>query len=407
MGAESERLPYPIDLRQGCRTPRRSSALTMSAGLGTAFIYSPRFLDFDYGPGHPLRNERLGLTYDLIRACELLSLPSIRTVEPEPATDDELLVFLRPGYLEVLKAADVGRATAEAYQYGLGTPDNPILPGIFRWSALVAGASLHAMRMVESGEVKTAFNISGGLHHAGPGRASGFCYINDAALVVADLCRRGHRVAYVDIDAHHGDGVLGAFYGTDQVLTLSIHESGATLFPGTGFAGELGEGKGEGYSVNIPLPSSADDEIFLWCFDEVIPPVVDAFRPDILVTQLGIDAHRTDPLSHIGISLGAFVRVVRRLKDCCGRWIALGGGGYDLRNVARAWTAAWAIMNECELPALLPKSFLARHQAIEWNGTAFVDTPAIIKGKAKARAWEEVRESVAYLKRSVFSRHDR
>lgn len=193
-------------------------------------------------------------------------------------------------------------------------------------------------------------------------------------------------MAYVDIDAHHGDGVQWAFYDTDQVLTISIHEGGNTLFPGTGFVGELGEGKGEGYSVNIPLPPFADDELFLWCFNEVVPSLVDAFQPDILITQLGIDAHRTDPLSHIGISLGAFVQAVRRLKDLCDRWVALGGGGYDLRNVARAWTAAWAVMNDRELPASLPQSFLTRHKGIEWNGTAFIDAPATIEGTAKARA---------------------
>lgn len=371
----------------------------------TAFIYSPRYLEFDYGPEHPLRNQRLALTYDLIHACELLPLPSARCVEPEPATDDELLLFLQPDYLKVLKLADVGQTPAVALQYGLGTPDNPILPGIYRWSALVAGASLLAMRLVESGEVSRAFNISGGLHHAGPGRASGFCYINDAALIIADLCRRGHRVAYVDIDVHHGDGVQWAFYDTDQVLTLSIHESGSTLFPGTGFVNELGEGKGEGYSVNVPLPPAADDEIFLWGFHEVIPPLVEAFRPDILVTQLGIDSHKTDPLSHVGISLGAFVRVVRRLKELCGRWVALGGGGYDLRNVPRAWTAAWAVMNDRELPVSLPLSFLARHKEIGFGDSGFMDAPAIIDGSTKARAWEVVREEVGCLKRLVFPRH--
>jgi acetoin utilization protein AcuC len=290
-------------------------------------------------------------------------------------------------------------------RYGLGTPDNPILPGIYRWSALVAGASLLAMRLVESGEVSRAFNISGGLHHAGPGWASGFCYINDAALIIAHLCRLGRRVAYVDIDVHHGDGVQWAFYDTDQVLTLSIHESGSTLFPGTGFVHEIGKGKGEGYSVNVPLPPAADDEIFLWGFNEVIPPLVEAFQPDILVTQLGIDSHRTDPLSHVGISLGAFAYMVRRLRDLCGRWVALGGGGYDLRNVPRAWAAAWAIMNDREAPALLPESFLARHQELGFSGAAFMDPPAIVDGSAKARAWEAVREEVERLKRLVFPRH--
>ncbi len=377
----------------------------MSSEPATAFIYSPRYLEFDYGPGHPLRNERLALTYDLISSCGLLALPSARCLEPEPATDDELLIFLRPDYLKILKAVDAGQTPAAALHYGLGTPDNPILPGIFRWSALVAGASLLAMRLVESGEASRAFNIAGGLHHAGPGKASGFCYINDAALLIADLCRRGHRVAYVDIDVHHGDGVQWAFYDTDQVLTLSIHETGSTLFPGTGFVNELGEGKGEGYSVNVPLPPSADDEIFLWGFNEVIPPLVKAFQPDILVTQLGIDSHQTDPLSHVGISLTAFVEMVRRLKELCGRWVALGGGGYDLRNVPRAWAAAWAIMNDREPPALLPESFLVRHKEVGFTDAAFMDAPAVTNGSTKARAWEEVREEVGRLKRLVFPRH--
>jgi acetoin utilization protein AcuC len=377
----------------------------MSSEPATAFIYTPRYLEFDYGPGHPLRTRRLELTYDLINASGLLALPSARCLEPEPATDDELLLFVQPDYLRVLKEADSGQTSVAAFRYGLGTGDNPVVPGIYRWSALVAGASLLAARLVESGEVCRAFNVSGGLHHAGPGRASGFCYINDAALIIADLCRRGHRVAYVDIDVHHGDGVQWAFYDTDQVLTVSIHESGATLFPGTGFVRELGEGKGEGYSVNIPLPSGADDEIFLWGFNEVIPPVVEAFRPDLLVTQLGIDAHRTDPLSHVGISIGAFAQAVRRLKRLCGRWIALGGGGYDLANVPRAWAAAWAIMNDREPPPALPESFLARHREIGFGDGAFMDQPAVIEGPAKVQAWKAMRSEVECLRRTIFPRH--
>ena len=377
----------------------------MSLEPATAFIYTPRYLEFDYGPGHPLRNRRLELTYDLISASGLLALPSARCLAPEPATDEELLLFVQPDYLTMLKAADAGQASATAFRYGLGTGDNPVVPGIYRWSALVAGASLLATRLVESGEVGRAFNISGGLHHAGPAKASGFCYINDAALIIADLCRRGHRVAYVDIDVHHGDGVQWAFYDTDQVLTLSIHESGSTLFPGTGFVHELGEGKGEGYSVNVPLPSTADDEIFLWGFNEVIPPLVEAFRPDILVTQLGIDTHRTDPLSHVGISLTAFAQAVRSLKGLCRRWVALGGGGYDLTNVPRAWTAAWAIMNDREPPPALPELFLARHRGIGFSDGAFLDGPAIIDGPTKGHAWKAVRSEVERLKRMVFPRH--
>lgn len=371
----------------------------------TALIYTPRYLEFDYGPGHPLRNERLRLTYDLIRACQLLPLPSARCVEPEPATDEELLRFLTPEYLNVLKAADAGRVPAGALAYGLGTGDCPVMPGIFRWSALVAGGSLLAMRLVASGEVERAFNFAGGLHHGGPSRASGFCYINDAALIIADLCRTGHRVAYVDLDVHHGDGVQWAFYDTDQVLTISIHESGETLFPGTGAVGEVGQGKGTGYSVNVPLPAGAGDEAFLFAFEEVVPPLVTAFGPDLLVTQLGIDAHLTDPLSHVGISLAGYARAVRRLKGLCRRWVALGGGGYDVVTVARAWTAVWAIMNELEPPASIPETYLGRYGALGFRDGAFMDDRAPGEQPGNAQALQVVQQTVARLKRSVFGRH--
>src|SRR3990170_7368552 len=333
----------------------------MSLEPATAFIYTPRYLEFDYGPGHPLRNRRLELTYDLISACGLLALPSARCLAPEPATDDDLLLFVQPDYLTMLKAADAGQASATAFRYGLGAGDNPIVPGIYRWSALVAGPSPLATRLVESGEVGRAFNISGGLHHAGPAKASGFCYINDAALIIADLCRRGHRVAYVDIDVHHGDGVQWAFYDTDRALTISLHQDGRTLFPGTGFINETGRGAGEGFSVNLPLPPQTDDESYLWAFEQVVPPLLERFQPDVVVTQLGVDTHFQDPLANLALTTHGHEALFRAFDRLAPKWLALGGGGYALDVVPRSWALAFGVMSGQTLPEELPPSYRARY----------------------------------------------
>ncbi len=370
----------------------------------TALIYSPRYTAFDYGPDHPLRNLRLQLTYSLITSSGLLPLPHARLLEsPEPSRDD-LLLWVDPGYLRVLEEADSGALPPEGVRYGLGTSDCPVFPGVARWSALVCGGSLLAMDLVDRGEVATAFHFAGGLHHAGAAHASGFCYLNDAALLIAHLVKRGRRVAYVDIDAHHGDGVQNAFYDTDQVLTISLHETGRYLFPGTGSVEELGEGKGKGYAVNVPLPPVADDEIFLWAFSEVVPPLLKAFRPDILVTQLGIDTYRSDPLTHLQLTLNGFSTAVRWFWELSLPWVALGGGGYDLTAVPRAWASAWALMNGATPPEELPESFRqeAFRQGIDFRGMAFFDDSFLLEGREKEAAWGYAKTQVAKVKEQVF-----
>src|SRR5439155_1369055 len=211
--------------------------------------------------------------------------------------------------------------------------------------------------LVASGQATRAFHFAGGLHHALPGRASGFCYVNDAVLAILYLKARGLRVLYVDIDAHHGDGVQHAFYADSEVMTISTHERGDYLFPGTGFVEEAGGGEAVGYSVNLPLEPFTDSSVYLAAFEEVVPPLLGAFKPDVVVAQLGIDSHRTDPLTHLALDVQGFTRAVARIVEQAPRLVALGGGGYDLSNVARAWTAAWAVMNGVELPAELPASF--------------------------------------------------
>ncbi len=323
-----------------------------------AFIYTEDYLHYDYGPTHPLRIIRLKLTYELMKAYGLLNLPGVEVIETEKAKEEDLSRFHSEDYLAVLKKANQGMIKGEFYTYGLGPGDNPIFPGLFDWSLLVTGATLQAVEYVASEKGKIAFNIAGGLHHAMRKRASGFCYINDPVIGILRLIDRGLRVVYIDIDAHHGDGVQKAFYATDQVLTISLHESGYTLFPGTGFEYEIGEGKGEGFSVNLPFPPYTEDETYLWAFEEVVPELIHLFNPDVVVTQMGVDTFYDDPLTNLRLSIYGFEKVVKRIKDLAPRWVALGGGGYQISNVARAWTLAWAIMNGIELKEEIPESFL-------------------------------------------------
>jgi acetoin utilization protein AcuC len=373
--------------------------------MKTALLHSDAYRRFDYGPQHPLRMERLGLTHALMEAYGLTALPGMRTLAPEPTPESVLRGFHTADYLEVLRAASAGHDVPAAYRYGLGPGDNPIWPGMYEASALACGGSVRAAELVASGEVTRAFAFAGGLHHAMPNRASGFCYLNDAVLAIQALRARGVRVCYVDIDAHHGDGVQFAFYDSPDVLTISTHERGDRLFPGTGFVDEIGTGAGRGYAVNVPLHPHTDDEVYLEAFDAVVPPLVRAFGPDVVVAQLGIDGHRTDPLTHLALSVEGFAAAVRRIVGFAPRLVALGGGGYDLGNVARAWAAAWAILNDVELPEQLPPAFVSaaaphlRGRTTLWDGL-----PPLPADTVRA-AREYARHQVAALVRVVFPIH--
>ncbi len=377
----------------------------MTTAPQTAFIYSERYQDFDYGPDHPLRNMRLALTYELCQAYGLLSLLNTRLIQARDATEEEVAAFHRADYVDVFRAADRGHPPPNVWDYGLGTSDNPIFPGAYAWSLLSTGGSLQAMELVDSGEVECAFNPAGGLHHAAAARATGFCYFNDASVLIKHLLRRGRRVAYVDIDAHHGDGVQFGFYDTDRVLTISIHESGESLFPGTGFVEEIGRGRGIGYAVNVPLLAGSDDEVFLWALDQVVPPLLAAFNADVVVTQLGADTHRTDPLTNLALTTTGFAEAVRRLQPFCRKWIALGGGGYNLENVPRSWTLAWAIMNRREIPDDLPESFQSTFHRLGLQPRRLRDDPYEAETSSREQAWRFVREQVYRLKRLVFPHH--
>lgn len=369
--------------------------------MKTALIHSDAYKRFDYGPEHPLRMERLGLTYALMDAYGLTRLPGLTVQPPAVAPAAALREFHTDAYLDVLRAAGAGEPVPHAYRYGLGPGDNPIWPGCYEASALACGGSMLAAELVARGDVTRAFAFAGGLHHAMPDRASGFCYLNDAVLAILALRRHGLRVAYVDIDAHHGDGVQAAFYRSADVLTISTHERGDRLFPGTGAVEELGEGAGRGYAVNLPLNPYTDDTVYLDAFDAVVPPVLRAFGADVVVAQLGIDGHRTDPLTHLALSVEGFAAAVERIVGLAPRLVALGGGGYDLANVARAWTAAWALMNGVTLPPALPPAFVAEaaphlgpRRAL-WDGMAPLPLEAVRPAREFAeRQVQKLRELV-------------
>jgi acetoin utilization protein AcuC len=266
----------------------------------------------------------------------------------------------------------------------------------------VTGATLQAVDFVADGRGEIAFNIAGGLHHAMKSRASGFCYINDPVIGIMRLLSRGKRVAYIDIDAHHGDGVQRAFYETNRVLTISLHETGCTLFPGTGFEYEIGEGEGEGYAVNLPFPHDTNDEVYVWAFEEVVPELIHAFQPDVVMTQLGVDAFYDDPLTNLHLSIRGYERVLKKIKDLAPKWVALGGGGYNVSNVARAWTLAWAVMNGIELEEDLPESFFEEAEKKGIEGRELrgrLRTPLPGQNEENGVEMERV---VHYIKETVF-----
>jgi acetoin utilization protein AcuC len=370
--------------------------------MKTAFVYTDAYLDYDYGPTHPLKIVRLKLTYELIRSYGLLSLPSVQTIITKRAEEEDLATFHSKEYLNILKQANDGHLRGDAYSYGLGPGDNPIFPGLYDWSMLVTGATLQAVDSVARGEREAAFNIAGGLHHAMRSRASGFCYINDPVIGILKLLRMGKRVAYIDIDAHHGDGVQAAFYQTNQVLTISLHESGYSLFPGTGFEYEIGEGDGEGYSVNLPFPPYTDDEVYLWAFEEVVPPLIHRFQPDIVVSQLGVDSFYDDPLTNLHLTLHGYEKVIRGIKELAPRWVALGGGGYDVSNVARAWTLAWAVMNDFELSDQLPETYLKKASELGIHGKELRGGLKSHPHSQRSDIRTEAERIVSYLKKTVF-----
>jgi acetoin utilization protein AcuC len=328
-----------------------------------AVVWDSALLGYDLGGEHPFNPVRLELTIRLAR--ELGVLEDVPLLVPKPATDTELHRIHVDEYLSAVKQApmaswDVG--------HGLGTDDNPVFTGMHDASALVVGSTLLGARTIAEGKADRAVNIAGGLHHAMRDRAAGFCVYNDCAVAISWLLDHGfERIAYVDTDVHHGDGVQDAFYGDPRVLTVSLHQHPFTLWPGTGYSAEIGAKGAEGYAVNIPLPPRTRDRGWLRAFHAVVPSLLEQFRPQILVSQCGVDSHEEDPLADLSLSVDghrAIYATLRELADrhAGGKWLAVGGGGYQLiRVVPRSWTHLLATVLGRDLPpeTLLPEGWLS------------------------------------------------
>lgn len=338
------------------------------------FVYSEAFQTYKFHDRHPFNQKRLLLTLDLMQQMELIRQEQF--VTPRMATEEELAILLDPRFIEAVRQLDPAEQAApqqmlDAEEFGLGTEDNPVFPGMYKAGLLSTGATLTAAELVMEGKVRHALNLGGGLHHGLRDKAAGFCIFNDAAVAIAHLRKKYQaRVLYIDTDAHHGDGVQWLFYDDPHVMTVSIHETGRYLFPGTGDVDERGTGAGLGYSVNLPLDAFTEDDSYLEMIRQLLPTVVRSFRPDVIVSQNGCDAHRFDPLTHLATSMRVFQAIPKLVHElahehCDGRWIALGGGGYDIwRVVPRAWTLLWAEMNDIRLQDRpLPQAWLARWQA--------------------------------------------
>jgi len=324
----------------------------------TVFIYDDAFLSYDFGPHHPLKPVRLKLTAELARSTSLLSSSNVSLVKPVMASTEQILLFHEKEYVDLIKrSSKLGEGLLD-----LG--DTPAFKGCFDSSRLYVGGSILAADLLMQGSIDHAFNPAGGLHHAHPGGASGFCIFNDPAIVVAYLKHRYKvkKMLYLDIDAHHGDGVMYGFYSDPSLLNIDFHEDGRYLFPGTGFIHEIGKGEARGLKVNVPLPPETGDQTYLKAFREIVPRMVEAFQPQIILMQFGADSHFDDRLANLRLTTNCYeqmIDIVHSLahKTCKGRMLLFGGGGYSLSSVARCWTLAFAKLAEMQLSDQIPEGW--------------------------------------------------
>ncbi|MDR7077768.1 acetoin utilization protein AcuC [Neobacillus niacini] len=317
-----------------------------------SFIFSEELLNYKFNSNHPFNQFRLKLTVDLLH--KLNALDNKLVIPPRMATEEELSLVHDPSYIAAVKMAGHGQLPQQvAENYGLGTEDTPIFPNMHEASALLVGGTLTAVDQVMTGQALHALHLGGGLHHGFRGKASGFCVYNDSSVAIKYMQDKYNaRVLYVDTDAHHGDGVQWSFYDDPNVCTLSIHETGRYLFPGTGNVNERGQGRGYGYSFNIPVDAFTEDESWLQVYTQSLKEVAEFFKPDVILTQNGADSHYYDPLTHLSATMNIYREIPKLAHEiahqyCGGKWIAVGGGGYDIwRVVPRAWALIWMEMTE-------------------------------------------------------------
>jgi acetoin utilization protein AcuC len=371
--------------------------------MKSVFVYTSAFDAYSLGSDHPFKVYKATMIYELCYRYGLFDHPWIKIYEPKPATDEVMAEYHSLEYIDALKGCNGGNFDFTMLQYGLGTSDNPIFKGVFDFSLLVLGASIASAEFIASGEADTTFSAIGGLHHGGMGHAEGFCYVNDIVIAIKRLLARGFkRVLYIDIDAHHGNGVQDAFYDTDQVLFISLHQNGESLYPGTGFENEIGQGKGLGFTVNLPLPEYTDDDTYIRAFKEIYPPLVKAFEPECVVAQIGLDTLKKDPLTNLRLTNNGFCAVMEEIRKSCPKILTLGGGGYSVPDVVRGWTLAWAILNGIHpvdhFAGSIGSGVYGPGQGIE----ELRDQPYRISDALKKSVDSYVDNKIAYIKSNVF-----
>jgi acetoin utilization protein AcuC len=308
------------------------------------FVYSAEVDEFGYPPQCPFKSSRAAKTRQMLESMSLLTGSDRAEVAPERATREILEKFHSPEYLDTLQEASTGVFRHEFLHMGLGTGDCPVFKNMYDYLTIATGASITAANEILAGRATNAFNPSGGFHHAHASQASGFCYLNDVVLAIMTLTDAGKRVLFIDIDVHHTDGVQEAFYDRSDVMTISFHQDGKTLFPGTGFVEDIGTGQGTGYSVNLPLPPGTYDEIYLDAFNQITLPLIEAFNPDVIALELGTDALAGDPLAQLSLTNNTYADIVNLLGKLNIPILMTGGGGYNVENTVRAWALCYAAL---------------------------------------------------------------
>jgi acetoin utilization protein AcuC len=371
----------------------------------SVFIHSQEIEKYRYPEDSPFKTQRAGRTRQVLYSMGLLSGPGISEAAPLPAARTILKKFHTARYLHALKSADQGKWSLEALHMGIGTDDCPIFKGMYDYAVLAAGGTLVGADLILSDQADVAFNPSGGYHHAFPEKAAGFCYINDNALACLVLAAAGRRVLYLDVDVHNGDGVAHAFYQRSDVMTISLHENPKTLFPGTGFEDEIGEGAGRGYCVNLPLPVGTFDRAYLHAFEEIVPPLIGAYRPDVIVFELGADTLAGDPLAHLYLTNNTYVEIIKHLLRFHKPILMTGGGGYHVENTVRAWALAWSVLSgqfvEHGLEAAMGGVML---QSTDWQG-GLRDRELPITTEQREMVLPALEATLETLKAKVFPLH--
>ena len=372
----------------------------------SVIIYSPRFDEFTISEDHPFVTNRSRLFIDMCERYDVLNLPGTQVMEPSPIDENSVLTFHDVQYYHYLIMASRGVFHPRMLFYSIGNDDNPVARGVLDYFLLAVGASvMGADILISQPNVDLVFNPNGGFHHGGPDYASGFCYLNDIVIAIKYLLQQNRRILYLDIDAHHGDGVQFAFYDDPRVLNISLHESARTLFPwNSGFENELGEGEGYGYNINVPLAPGTSDEIYREVFQRIVSPLARAYKPDICVLAAGVDALYTDSMSHLSLTNNIYAEVIQGARQLAPKMLMLGAGGYNPVNIARGWTLAWTVLHNAEPEGDYFGQMGGRNAAFI-EGSSLRDSYPFISTTRIAGARAEASRVMAYLEQNAFPVH--